>query len=41
VVRAGELERATAWLSELAGRGVTVEHDGELEAAIGRLQPSR
>ncbi len=30
----GQAERAAAWISELAGRGVTVDDDAELQRAM-------
>jgi hypothetical protein len=34
MVRDGQPERAAAWISELAGRGVTVDDDAELQSAL-------
>jgi Zn-dependent protease len=34
MVRDGQAERAAAWLSELAGRGVAVDDDAELQSAL-------
>ena len=34
MVRDGQAERAAAWISELAGRGVTVDDDAELQGAL-------
>jgi len=35
MVRAGQAERAAAWIAELAGRGITVDEDPELQPVLG------
>jgi len=36
MVRDGQSERAAAWIAELAGRGVTLGEDPELEPVLTR-----